>query len=94
MSGAAQIGQLFVTNAGYFGNTVTAAEFLTPSDRRLKENIFKVVNATSTLQELEGVRFRWITSQKPDIGLIAQNVKAVLPEAVSSNEQTERLLVS
>ncbi len=55
-----------------------------PSDERLKENIAPVRDGLSKLLELNGVYFNM--KDVPDVrevGLIAQNVQKVLPEAVS-----------
>ena len=54
------------------------------SDERLKENIAPVRDGLSKLLELNGVYFNM--KDVPDVrevGLIAQNVQKVLPEAVS-----------
>jgi len=70
---------------GTFTGTVTAQNFITSSDERLKRNIRPVHNYETILSHLEGVRFNWRDSGKPDIGLIAQDVSDVLPEAVQTD---------
>lgn len=60
------------------------------SDGRLKDNIRKITTPLDILNQLDGVRFDWNTRSrivetkwnKEDIGLIAGQVKAVLPEVV------------
>ncbi len=53
------------------------------SDERLKENITPVPNALAKLGQLRGVYFTMKdTPEQRDVGLIAQDVQAVLPEAV------------
>ena len=51
-----------------------------PSDRAWKEEIRPIGNAGAILEGLHGVRFRW-RSGVADVGVIAQDVQAVLPEA-------------
>jgi hypothetical protein len=70
------------------------------SDARLKENITNIPNAMDKLLQLNGVEYDWKDSyiqqhggedgyfmRKHDIGLIAQEVEAVLPEIVAENDE-------
>jgi hypothetical protein len=61
------------------------------SDLRLKENIKPIENALDKVQKISGVHYQWkdkVTelgfepTNKQDIGVIAQEIQAVLPEAV------------
>ena len=52
------------------------------SDKKLKENIEVVPNALEKVQALDGVTFTWKRDGTPSAGVIAQEVQAVLPEAV------------
>jgi hypothetical protein len=61
------------------------------SDLRLKENIKPIENALDKIQKISGVHYQWkdkVTelgfepTNKQDIGVIAQEIQAVLPEAV------------
>ena len=65
-----------------FSGTVTAAGFVTPSDSRLKHAVHPITDYETILSHVEGVRFQWNNSDNPDIGVIAQSVLPVLPEAV------------
>jgi hypothetical protein len=63
------------------------------SDRRLKENITPITNALEKVKSLTGVMFDWKEETKSvhgyeghDVGIIAQDVQAVLPEAVRTND--------
>lgn len=56
-----------------------------PSDARLKENVRPVADYGSILETIRGVRFNWIATGTEDIGVIAQEVRDVLPEAVDEN---------
>jgi hypothetical protein len=63
------------------------------SDRRLKKNITPITNALEKVKSLTGVMFDWKEETKSvhgyeghDVGIIAQDVQAVLPEAVRTND--------
>lgn len=65
------------------GDIVYTGTITDISDERLKENIAPVENAISKIQQLRGVYFNMSdTPEKRDVGLIAQDVQVVLPEAV------------
>jgi hypothetical protein len=58
------------------------------SDERLKNNIQIIPNALNKISQLRGVTFEWNqeiyeTSRTTDIGVIAQDVQSVLPDAVT-----------
>lgn len=59
------------------------------SDRRLKENITETsIKALDKINQLVMVAFDFIDSKKhEEIGLIAQDVEAVIPQAVSQNPE-------
>ena len=61
---------------------IIAYSTTTASDRRLKENIEVIPNALDKVQALNGVSFNWKRDATPSAGVIAQEVQAVLPEAV------------
>ncbi len=84
---------LVVDSTGTFAGRVTARDFLSLSDRRYKNNIELISNPESILSSLRGVRFQWKGSDDQDIGLIAQDVQTVLPEAISE-DSTSGLHVS
>ena len=62
--------------------------FSSVSDERLKTNVISFEDALQTIEGLKAYRFEWAESMgtsragKPDIGLMAQEVEQVLPEAV------------
>lgn len=69
------------------------------SDARLKENVRPITNALEDLFKLRGVRFDWTDDyiqksggedgyfiRKQDVGIIAQELEAVLPELVIDRE--------
>ena len=59
------------------------------SDRRLKENITETsIKALNKINQLVMVAFDFIDSKKhEEIGLIAQDVEAVIPQAISQNPE-------
>jgi len=67
------------------------------SDVRMKKNITKIENPLDVVLALNGIKFNWVN--EPDnaqkkLGVIAQDVQKVLPEAVftSKNEKGEEYL--
>jgi hypothetical protein len=77
----------FVTGSGNFTDSVTAANFVTASDQRLKMKIETIANSERTLGDLRGVRFQWRDTGVRDVGVIAQEVAEVIPEAVTSTSK-------
>ena len=67
--------------------TITALEVYATSDRRLKSNIEQLVDSLGTIQQLAGVSFTYNATSTDSIGLVAQDVQAVLPQVVHENEQ-------
>lgn len=75
------------------------------SDARLKKNVEPIAGALDILQKLRGVRFAWrmpaerevaktlkLPTNESQVGFIAQEVKAVLPEAVTTAEGKDALM--
>ncbi len=62
----------------------------TPSDKRLKKNIRKIEHALGKVMKLRGVAFDWKKEANMGVstyGLIAQEVRHVLPELVTQSEK-------
>ena len=61
------------------------------SDRRLKENIAPTtINALDAINKLDMVEFDFIKDKKhEEVGLIAQEVEQVIPQAISRNPENE-----
>lgn len=65
------------------------------SDARLKTNIENIEDALATIQKLQGVTYQWDLEKFPDkglddkeqMGLIAQDLRKVLPELVDEDDQ-------
>ncbi len=81
-------GQLTVT-----GN-VCAANIVCPSDERLKEDVHSISKPLDRIEALRGVEYRWRPEAMaarnlptgPQIGLLAQEVQKVVPQAVMKME--------
>jgi hypothetical protein len=60
------------------------------SDRRLKDNIKPIKNALDKISKIGGYEFDWNENQNVhtghDIGVIAQEIEAVLPEIVTTRD--------
>ena len=74
-----------------FSGTVTAPNFVSSSDARLKSDIAPIADALAKVQALTGVTFTMAGSDARQMGLIAQEVQAVAPEAVVEAEGVLRL---
>jgi len=70
-------------------NTLTAGTFNSTSDRKLKENVKVVKNASELINKLEGVNFTWIETGEKSVGVIAQQVESYIPELVSKNQEVK-----
>jgi len=77
---------LDVKGTGSFSGRLSAFDFLTLSDKRYKTNITRIENASDILDKIHGVRFMWRDLSSCDVGVIAQDLQAVLPEAVVGSE--------
>ena len=67
--------------------SLTATSFISTSDRRLKKNI-KTLDGLDIILNMRGVSFDWRSNGEREIGLIAQEVEAVLPDLVVTNPET------
>ena len=66
--------------------TLSATNFNSLSDQTLKTNVTPIVNATSIVRALNGVEFDWTDTGDKSSGVIAQQLEAVLPHLVTTNE--------
>lgn len=74
-----------------FSGTVTAPNFVSSSDARLKSDIAPIADALAKVQALTGVTFTLAGSDARQMGLIAQQVQRVAPESVVEAEGVLRL---
>ena len=73
---------------------MTAQNFFSVSDQRFKKNISTITDAGSMLKQIRGVRFDWRKDGSSDIGVIAQEVFEVIPEAIVSSMNGNMLTVA
>lgn len=73
------------------GNFVASGDVTAYSDPRLKKQIKPIQNALDKIDTLDGVNFLWKKKRglgkagKSDVGVLADQVLAVLPEAVHTS---------
>ena len=66
-----------------------ATSWTANSDSRLKENVVQITGAMTKLSAIRGVSYNWIHSGESAVGVIAQEVLAVYPEAVDIVDETK-----
>ena len=89
-----------ITTPGYkldVNGQCHASSFPTSSDKRFKENVKEIDNALEKVKKLRGVYFNWNKfyretlkvdeTEDTEIGVIAQEVKEVIPEVVTTFER-------
>ena len=74
-----------------FTGTVTAPDFVSSSDARLKSDIVPITGALDKVLALTGVTYHIDGQPDRQMGLIAQEVQAVAPEAVTEVDGLLRL---
>ena len=74
-------------NVDSTGNVTASGNVTAYSDAKLKTNVNTINEALSIVGKLRGVSFDWKESGKHSIGVIAQEVEAVLPELVETIEE-------
>lgn len=71
---------------GFSAGIITCTDLNSTSDANLKTNVQPIANALDIATSLEGVRFEWKDTNKPSLGVIAQQIEEVLPELVSTGD--------
>jgi len=66
--------------------TVSAVDFNSTSDAKLKTNVKKIEDPLEKVIQIQGVSFNWIKDNRPSLGVIADEVQKVLPELVSDTD--------
>lgn len=79
-------GDAYISGSLTVSGTVSATAFNSISDLRHKEQVTPIHDALTIVDHLQGVRFIWKASQEPSVGLIAQDVEAILPELVTTSD--------
>jgi hypothetical protein len=86
--------RMTITNSGdtIFGGSVTATQYYVPSSERFKSNIQVLEDPVAKLEQLRGVSFEWKESGLASLGVIAEEVAKVVPEAVSWDEEGKEVV--
>lgn len=71
------------------GEVYSSGDITAFSDKRLKSNIAHIENALDKVTQLNGYTYTLNQTNTRSTGLIAQEVLAVLPEAVHGSEDTQ-----
>jgi len=85
--GAYETSAIIGNDATSFTGSVSAPAFYYNSDASLKKNISPITDSLDKINKLNGVYFDWKNSNEHSVGLIAQDVEKVFPEAVSTNTE-------
>lgn len=79
----------FAAGGVYTGYISHNSGFVDVSDQSLKEHVVTIDGALSKVEQLQGRYFTWISEDQSDdrqIGFIAQEVEAVIPELVTTSD--------
>jgi hypothetical protein len=68
------------------GNLVATGNVTAYSDSRLKKDVLTIANALEKVKQLRGVEFTRIDTNEKGTGLIAQDVQAIMPQAIQEGE--------
>lgn len=74
------------------GNLTMAGNVTAYSDARLKTNVQTIENALEKVSKLRGVSYERIDNGEKNIGVIAQEIKEVLPEVVMEREGEDQFM--
>jgi len=82
------------TIIGGISSTTAGTTYSTTSDRRLKDNIQPITDATDKLMGMNPVTHTWIDNpDDPQVhGFIAQEMQEVVPEAVSGDAESDEMM--
>ena len=76
----------FTPSTGQLNATI----FNSLSDERVKKDIVTFDEGLNTVNNMRGVKFNWIETSEPSIGIIAQEVEKLLPELVHTGQNGEK----
>ena len=78
---------------GAIKSTASATSYVTSSDQRLKENIADADDAGSKIDAIQVRQYDWkVDGSHQDYGMVAQELQAVAPEAVSGDADSEEMM--
>ena len=81
-------------NVGNIATSGSGTTYSTTSDIRLKDNIEPIVDGTEKLMAMKPVTHTWIADREADAvhGFIAQDMQALVPEAVSGDPDSDEMM--
>jgi hypothetical protein len=80
-------GYLDLNSKGIYGvGVITATDFNSTSDIKLKINIQPIDDPLAKVVQIEGVSFNWKHDNKPALGVVADQIENILPELVQGND--------
>ena len=92
------LSDLYVADTELYFNpstgALTAIDFDSLSDIKLKENILNLENSLRTIEKINPVSFNWKDNGRKAYGVIAQELEKILPELVETNKDTDTKSVS
>jgi hypothetical protein len=81
------------SNVGNIQYSDSATSYLTSSDERLKENIVDAPSASSDIDAIQVRSFNWkATGEHQKYGMVAQELQAAAPDAVSTVASPEEMM--
>ena len=80
------------TQIGGINISSTTTQYITTSDYRLKENVVDLTGASARVNQLNPLRFNWITDETNTSidGFLAHEVATVVPEAINGAKDAMR----
>jgi len=57
------------------------------SDATLKKDVETIENGLAQVEQLRGVTYKWINNETDGMGLIAQELEEIVPQAVSTDSE-------
>ena len=80
-------GYLDLNSKGIYGvGVITATDFNSTSDIKLKSNIQPIDDPLAKVIQIEGVSFNWKENNIPALGVIADQVQEIIPELVRGDD--------
>ena len=86
---------VYIYNGGVVAKVLTSGAWQQLSDSDLKENITPLENPIEKIKAISGITFTWKDPQisaDEQVGVIAQEVEQVLPQAVSTNDEGNKMI--
>jgi hypothetical protein len=86
---------VYLYSGGVVAKVLTSGAWQQLSDSDLKENITPFENPIEKIKAISGVKFTWKNTElsaDEQVGVLAQEVEQVLPQAVSTNEEGNKMI--